>query len=257
MTNHFYNTSKTYLDILEQSTESNFKMILDTIQLYANEGSVLEYGCGTGQLSVALAKRGYTVTGIDISEQFIASAKNKCDKLMPVLFEVMDELPLRFADDSFDIITTHSVLEHCTDIDSILLEFKRLLKTNGLLVISTPNMLSPLSRLKLIADRLTGRRKDFHRFGTPRFFFMSCFYLIKKIITRKPEFIYVDPDYNNFSDSDTDVSYLSNHLDYLFFLRSHGFTVLELSRNTGIIKKFISKYLPYISGGVAIVARKK
>jgi 2-polyprenyl-3-methyl-5-hydroxy-6-metoxy-1,4-benzoquinol methylase len=164
---------------------------------------------------------------------------------------------LRYADGEFDVIASSAVLEHCTGVDAILLEFKRLLKTNGLLVIETPNMLSPLSRLKLIADRLAGRRKRFHRYGTPAYFMRSVYYLMKKILLRKAEFIYVKPDYHTFAEADEDVTYLSNHLDYLFFLRNQGFELLELSRNTGFIRKFISRYLPYIAGGVMIVARKK
>jgi hypothetical protein len=124
-------------------------------------------------------------------------------------------------------------------------------------VIETPNMLSPLARMKLIVDRLTGRRKRFHRYGTPAFFMVSIYYLMKKIILRKAEFIYVKPNYRTFAEADEDVIYLSNPLDYLFFLRSHGFEVLELSRNRGVIRTFISTYLPSIAGGVMIVARKK
>jgi ubiquinone/menaquinone biosynthesis C-methylase UbiE len=204
-----------------------------------------------------LARQGNTVTGVDISEQFIRSAKRKFGSLPSITFEVIDGLPLRYSDGVFDIIAASSVLEHCTGIDAILLEFRRLLKTNGFLVIESPNMLSPIVRLKLIVGRLNGQRKKFHRYGTPRFLVFSMYYLLKKILLRKPEFIYVEPNYSTFSEADEDVTYLSNHLDYLFFLRAHGFEVLELSRNTGFIRKRISKHLPYIAGGVMIVARKK
>jgi 2-polyprenyl-3-methyl-5-hydroxy-6-metoxy-1,4-benzoquinol methylase len=253
----FYNSSETYLEILEQRNESDYSTILDAIQSYAVNGTVLDYGCGVGLLSMLLAKHGFIVTGVDISEQFIRSAKRKFGEFSSITFEVIGGLPLRYADGEFDVIATSAVLEHCTGVDAILLEFKRLLKTNGLLVIETPNMLSPLARLKLIADRLAGRRKTFHRYGTPAFFMVSVYYLMKKIILRKAEFIYVKPDYHTFAEADEDVTYLSNHLDYLFFLRNQGFEMLELSRNTGFIRNFISTYLPYIAGGVMIVARKK
>jgi hypothetical protein len=81
--------------------------------------------------------------------------------------------------------------------------------------------------------------------------------LTRKLILRRPEFIYVNPDYSSFSEADEDVSYLSNPLDFLFFLRDNGFEVLELSRNTGFIRELISKHMPSIAGGVMIVARKK
>lgn len=253
----FYNSSETYLDILEHRNESDFSALLEVLRSHTAPGPTLDYGCGVGLLSMMLARNGYTVTGVDISEQFISSAKRKFGALPSVAFEVIDGLPLRFPDESFESIVTSSVLEHCTAVDAILLEFRRLLKTNGIVVIETPNMLSPLARLKLVLDRMTGRRKKFHQYGTPKFFFYSVYYLLKKMVLRRWEFVYVKPNYSGFTETDEDVTYLSNHLDYLFFLRAHGFEVLELSRNKGILKHLISKYLPYIAGGVMIVARKK
>jgi 2-polyprenyl-3-methyl-5-hydroxy-6-metoxy-1,4-benzoquinol methylase len=253
----FYNTSQTYLSILEQRNESDYRTILDVIQSYGHGGTVLDYGCGVGLLSMLLAKNGFIVTGVDISEQFIRTAKRKFGEASSITFEVIGGPPLRYADGEFDVIASSAVLEHCTGVDAILLEFKRLLKTNGLLVIETPNMLSPLARLKLIADRLAGRRKTFHRYGTPAFLLVGAYYLMKKIVFRKADFIYVKPDYHTFAEADEDVAYLSNPLDYLFFLRHQGFEMLELSRNTGFIRSFISTYLPYIAGGVMIAARKK
>lgn len=253
----FYNTSKLYLAMLEQRQESEYRMIIDVIQSYVPAGAILEFGCGVGLLSMLLAKHEYSVVGVDISEQFIKAAQDKNRISSTAAFEVVGGVPLRFADGAFDVIASSAVLEHCVGVDAILLEFKRLLKTGGLLAIETPNMLSPLARLKLIADRVAGRRKTFHRYGTPQFLLKSFFILLKKMTARKAEFIYVNPEYENFSEADEDVTYLSNPLDYLFFLRDHGFEVLELSRNTGFIRKFISTYLPSIAGGVMVVARKK
>ena len=213
----FYNSSKTYLGILEQRTEADCRTILDVIQSHTYSGTVLDYGCGVGLLSALLAKRGYTVTGVDISDQFIRVAQRKYGESSSVTFEVVEGIPLHYADGAFDVIATSAVLEHCTAVDAILLEFKRLLRTNGLLVIETPNMLSPLARLKLIGERLIGRRKTFHRYGSPKFLFVSMFYLVRKMILRKAEFIYVKSDYSTFSEADEDVAYLSNHLDYLYF----------------------------------------
>jgi len=253
----FYNSSEKYLDILEHRNESEFIAIVEALTSHSAPGNTLDYGCGVGTMSMMLAKHGYTVTGVDISEQFISSSKRKYGKSPSVAFEVIDGVPLRFPDASFESIVTSSVLEHCTAVDAILLEFKRLLRPNGIVVIETPNILSPLTRLRLIVDRMTGRRKKFHQYGTPKFLFLSAYYLLKKMVVQRWEFVYVTPNYSGFTETDEDVTYLSNPLDYLFFLRAHGFEVLELSRNKGILKRFISKYLPYIAGGVMVVARKK
>ena len=253
----FYSTSEIYLAMLGARQESEYDFILGAIRSYSAGGAVLDYGCGIGLMSMLLAKNGFTVTGVDISEQFIESAKSRFGKHPSMTFEVIDGLPLRFPEGAFDVVASSDVLEHCTGIDDILREFKRLLRPGGLLVIETPNMLSPLARLKLIGEKLAGRRKTFHRYGTPGFLFQSLLYLTRKLILRRQEFIYTNPKYVDFSEADEDVSYLSNPLDYLFFLRDEGFEVLELSRNKGFVRELVSKYAPSIAGGVMIVARKK
>jgi 2-polyprenyl-3-methyl-5-hydroxy-6-metoxy-1,4-benzoquinol methylase len=253
----FYNSSQTYLSILEQRNEHDYETILGAIRSYARGGNALDYGCGVGLLSMLMSKEGYVATGVDISQQFIQTAKTKFDTSPTLTFEVIDGLPLRYADGAFDVIATSAVLEHCTRVDGILLEFKRLLKTNGLLFIETPNMLSPLAQMKLMVQRITGRRKKLHRYATPLFFCFGLYHLIRKMLSRKAKFVYVEPNYETFAEADEDVTYLSNPLDYLFFLRSVGFDVLELSRNSGFVRTFISKHLPSIAGGVMIVARKK
>ncbi len=257
MTNvQFYNSSETYVRILEQRSESDYDSLMEAIVAHGANGTVLDYGCGVGLLAKMLAERGYSVTGIDISERFIGAAREKFAGIPGLTFEVMHDLPLRFEDGAFDVVVTSSVLEHCIGVDAILLEFMRLLRKDGLLVIETPNMISPLSRMKLIVQRLIGRRKTFHRFGTPAFLLKSMFYLAKKFVLRKCEFIYVTPEYNAFSEADEDVSYLSNPLDYYFFLRDRGFKILGLSRSRGLIRKFISERFPYLAGGVLVVARR-
>ena len=253
----FYNSSVLYQHILEQKNESDFEMIIAAIQSYARGGNLLEYGCGVGLLSHLLERRGFNVTGVDISGRFVEAARQKYPESESLRFEVVSEIPLRFEDRAFDIVATSSVLEHCTHVDLILLEFARLLRSGGMLIIETPNILSPLGRMNLISGRIFGRRMKFHRYGTPKYFFLGIYYLLKKKLLRKAEFVYVQPDYSGFTEADEDVTYLSNPLDYLYFLRTHGFEVLALSHNKGWFRKFVSRYLPSIASGVTVVARKK
>jgi 2-polyprenyl-3-methyl-5-hydroxy-6-metoxy-1,4-benzoquinol methylase len=42
---------------------------------------IIDIGCGTGRHSIELSKRGYTVTGIDLSESQLKRAKEKAEKL--------------------------------------------------------------------------------------------------------------------------------------------------------------------------------
>lgn len=88
---------------------------LELIELIKNEKilpcSVLDIGCGLGRHSVWLAKQGFEVTGIDLSEKAITYAKNsaKMDKV-GVNFIVLDALKINTLHKKFDFIFEWGVL---------------------------------------------------------------------------------------------------------------------------------------------------
>ncbi|HEY8542170.1 MAG TPA: class I SAM-dependent methyltransferase [Pseudothermotoga sp.] len=66
---------------MNESFTKNTKQEVDFIQeeFKLPKGSyILDVGCGTGRHSVELAKRGYNVTGIDISEEMLKEARKHC-----------------------------------------------------------------------------------------------------------------------------------------------------------------------------------
>jgi 2-polyprenyl-3-methyl-5-hydroxy-6-metoxy-1,4-benzoquinol methylase len=72
----------------------------------AIRGRVLDGGCGTGDLSIWLAERGCTVTGIDFLEQPIAAARRKAaDRGLAVNFLQMDALAVGEIPERFDAVT--------------------------------------------------------------------------------------------------------------------------------------------------------
>ncbi|SNY45070.1 class I SAM-dependent methyltransferase [Paractinoplanes atraurantiacus] len=66
---------------------------------------VLDLGCGTGDLAIALARRGYDVTGVDVSAVAIDTARAKAGGL-PIHFEVQDATALTLP-------TTYNTLIDC------------------------------------------------------------------------------------------------------------------------------------------------
>ena len=53
--------------------------------------TLLEFGCGTGNFTLPLARQGYQITGVDLSEEMINQAKQKAQKeQLSVTFEVED-----------------------------------------------------------------------------------------------------------------------------------------------------------------------
>jgi SAM-dependent methyltransferase len=79
-----------------KGTEQEVDFLVDALGLAAGE-RVLDVGCGPGRHSLALAQRGFDVTGIDLSDDFIALAcEAAASERLSVRFEVVDVRDLTF-----------------------------------------------------------------------------------------------------------------------------------------------------------------
>jgi 2-polyprenyl-3-methyl-5-hydroxy-6-metoxy-1,4-benzoquinol methylase/uncharacterized protein YbaR (Trm112 family) len=102
----------------------------------------LDLGCNWGRWSVAAAKKGYRVVGIDPSLGAIMAAKRVASELnLDIKYIVGDGRFLPFREQSFDIVYSYSVLQHFTkpDVKVALAEVNRTLKRNGLAKIQMAN----------------------------------------------------------------------------------------------------------------------
>ena len=100
---------------------------------------LLDIGCGDGSFgSLVLSTGKYKeVYGIDISEDALKGSVKKGLIVNKVDLN-KDELPFR--DSYFDTITCLDVIEHVVDPYGLLSQVYRVLKPNGILIISTPNI---------------------------------------------------------------------------------------------------------------------
>lgn len=102
-----------------------------------NAKVVLDLGCGSGWLSIFLARHKFKVTGIDISKYAIDLAKAWAEKEnLPIDFHPYDIAKIPFEEGSFDAVVANSIFEHfpfeaTREIFDIL---KFILKDNGVLV---------------------------------------------------------------------------------------------------------------------------
>lgn len=95
------------------------------------EDRVLDLGCGSGRDCLFLARRGFEVTGIDISDVAIQKAKEKAEKEdLDVKFDVGNIENLPYKNKSFDkTISAYTISD--TNIKKVVKENHRVLKDGG------------------------------------------------------------------------------------------------------------------------------
>src|SRR5256885_5915883 len=127
----------------------NTKWLLDYVdELIATKapgGTVLDYGCFTGDLYGMLAPfRPARIVGIDISEEGIRQARARSGQFAE--YRVMDALRSTFPDAGFDLVVGRSILHHL-DWEVAIMEVHRILKPGGMAVFTEPLGGNPAAKL--------------------------------------------------------------------------------------------------------------
>ncbi len=112
------------------------------------ETRVLDAGCGTGNFSIKLAHMGCRVTGVDISEKMLDTARKKAQhESLDICFKNMNLYDLRFKDESFDGIFSMAALEFLRNPGKALEEMYRVTVRGGKVLVGTINRESSWGRL--------------------------------------------------------------------------------------------------------------
>jgi demethylmenaquinone methyltransferase/2-methoxy-6-polyprenyl-1,4-benzoquinol methylase len=101
--------------------------------LRGGEVKVLDMACGTGDVSIALRRKGLDVVGADISENMLALARKKAPGID---FRYGDASELPFADRSFDAVTIAFGIRNFDKRAQCIRELHRVLKDGGMLAIA-------------------------------------------------------------------------------------------------------------------------
>jgi 2-polyprenyl-3-methyl-5-hydroxy-6-metoxy-1,4-benzoquinol methylase len=118
---------------------------------------VLDVGCGEAQIAAELARSGFDVLGIDIAEEPLRRAR-RSDPRLDV--RLVDEIDWELDDASFDAVWSGETIEHVLDTIGWLSEVRRVLRSGGQLLLSTPAH-GPLSLLAAaLSPRVFERRFD-------------------------------------------------------------------------------------------------
>jgi 2-polyprenyl-6-hydroxyphenyl methylase/3-demethylubiquinone-9 3-methyltransferase len=120
------------------------------------DGVALDVGCGEGHLTAELAATGMSVVGIDVAEEPLRRARSRYPELDLRL--VPAEGPWPLDDASFDLVWAGETIEHVADTAAWLSEVRRVLRSGGTLLLSTPAH----GRMALLALALSPRAFDAH-----------------------------------------------------------------------------------------------
>jgi len=115
------------------------------VSLVGTGNRVLDLGCFDGTIGEILIKNGNEVCGIDASKKAVKLAREKGIKAKVGNIEEKFD----FEDNFFDVVVSGEIIEHIVDTDFFIDEIRRVLKPNGFLVLSTPNVASLGRRILL------------------------------------------------------------------------------------------------------------
>ena len=148
-----------YLLVYRHRTLADAADEVDSIVEWLNlnpENHILDLCCGTGRHSIALAKRGYRVTGLDLSETLLSHATTLSAGL-PVRFVHGDRRSLPFSDGMFDVVlnlfTSFGYFVEDRDNQRVLAEIHRVLKPGGRFLIDFLNRPAVIRGLVPVSER--------------------------------------------------------------------------------------------------------
>lgn len=135
------------------------RMALRNILHKGHSLKVLDVGTGQGEFLKILVDSSEARTefvAIDIKQEYLEKAKVTF-KEAPVSFEVMSADALNFSNESFDVVCISNTLHHLKEPEVVLEELKRVLKTDGYMIIN-----------EMISDRQNKKQEShvsIHHFG--------------------------------------------------------------------------------------------
>jgi SAM-dependent methyltransferase len=101
--------------------------------------SVLDYGCGAGQIVAALREKQVEAFGCDIFYEGGDYSESVPDGMLGTTIRKIEDGRIPFSSETFDLVINNQVLEHVEDLEIVLQEMHRALKPGGKLLSMFPD----------------------------------------------------------------------------------------------------------------------
>ena len=145
-----------------KSTPSTIPLDRLFLKNISKDLKILDWGCGTGRISLELQSKGYHVTGFDINHHNIDAAHNSAAKSNRIYknrvkFDLANAMDLPYPDESFDVCLMQAFMTTIDNLDDrsiILEEANRILKFNGILYMAefAQTWENPLYKKRYLTD---------------------------------------------------------------------------------------------------------
>jgi 2-polyprenyl-3-methyl-5-hydroxy-6-metoxy-1,4-benzoquinol methylase len=139
-------TTSGYVPLNERPQGGHAKLLA----LVGEGKRVLDIGCSSGYLARPLVARGSTVVGIERDPVAAEEARAICAEVLVGDAETID---LPFEPGSFDVVLCGDLVEHLRDPERFLARVRPLVREDGRLVLTTPNVANWSNRLGLLLGR--------------------------------------------------------------------------------------------------------
>jgi SAM-dependent methyltransferase len=95
--------------------------------------TMLECGCGSAEVSAAMAAQGYDCTLLDASPAALHVARRRFERRgLRATYTLGNVYQLPFPDGTFDILTSFGLLEHFADVEKVIAEMARVIRPGGM-----------------------------------------------------------------------------------------------------------------------------